>query len=214
MCELRFAVGCTGEAPRFAALRSRRRRSTRRRASLRSSLTPQPTRTPRTLASFSMANKVCVVTGAGRGLGNLMARTLVESGASDIVIIDLKREDAAAAASELAASFVEQGLASEGEINALGIGCNVADEESVKAAFEEIRERFGRVDALVTAAGIVENFKAHDYPTEKIRKLLDINVMGTWFCGMSQGRRREGCVLTRVQRSRQPSSCPMAAASP
>ncbi|KAL1410908.1 hypothetical protein Q8F55_001851 [Vanrija albida] len=144
--------------------------------------------TPRTLASLSMANKVCVVTGAGRGLGNLMARTLVESGASDIVIIDLKRDDAAAAAAELAASFVSQGLAAEGEITALGIGCNVADEESVRAAFSEIEQRFGRVDALVTAAGIVENFKAFDYPTDKIRKLLDVNVMGTWHCALEAAK--------------------------
>ncbi|TXT13566.1 hypothetical protein VHUM_00933 [Vanrija humicola] len=135
-----------------------------------------------------MANKVCVVTGAGRGLGNLMARTLVESGASDIVIIDLQRQDAAAAAEELAKSFVDQGLAAEGEINAVGLGCNVADEWSVQAAFAEIKERFGRVDALVTAAGIVENFPAHDYPTEKIRRLLDINVMGTWFCALEAAK--------------------------
>ena len=35
--------------------------------------------TKRTLASLSMEGKVCVVTGAGRGLGNMMARTFVES---------------------------------------------------------------------------------------------------------------------------------------
>lgn len=35
--------------------------------------------TKRTLASLSMDGKVCVVTGAGRGLGNMMARTFVES---------------------------------------------------------------------------------------------------------------------------------------
>jgi D-arabinitol 2-dehydrogenase len=59
----------------------------------------------------------------------------------------------------------------------------------VKATFERIKAEYGRVDvsirmrgtdqkACVTAAGIVENFVAHEYPTDKIRKLLDINVMG------------------------------------
>ena len=36
----------------------------------------------------------------------------------------------------------------------------------------------------MTAAGIVENFSAHEYPTPKIRKLMDINVMGTWHCSL------------------------------
>ena len=33
-------------------------------------------------------------------------------------------------------------------------------------------------ECIITAAGIVENFVAHEYPTEKVRKLMDINVMG------------------------------------
>ena len=44
------------------------------------------------------------------------------------------------------------------------------------------------VQTLVTAAGIVENYVAHDYPTEKIRKLMDINVMGTWFCALEAAK--------------------------
>lgn len=138
----------------------------------------------RTLSSFSMEGKVCVVTGAGRGLGNMMARTLVESGATQIVIVDLKQEESDLAAKELAEWFVQNGQAERGEIDAVGIQCDVASEASVKAAFAHIKDRFGRVDALVTAAGIVENFTAHEYPTDKVRKLLDINVMGTWFCAL------------------------------
>ena len=84
----------------------------------------------------------------------------------------------------------------------MGLGCDVASEESVKATFGAIKEKFGRIDVspsytcevcadnqtLVTAAGIVENYVAHDYPTEKIRKLLDINVMGTWFCALEASK--------------------------
>ena len=42
--------------------------------------------TKRTLASFSFEDKVCVVTGAARGLGNLFARTFVESGVSSFLM--------------------------------------------------------------------------------------------------------------------------------
>lgn len=111
-----------------------------------------------------------------------MARTFVESGATQIVILDLNQAEADTAARELAEWFVAEGEAAEGEIEAVGLACNVADEESVKAAFGAIKDKFGRLDVLVTAAGIVENFVAAEYPTEKVRKLLDINVMGTWFC--------------------------------
>lgn len=135
-----------------------------------------------------MENKVCVVTGAARGLGNMMARTLVESGATQVVIIDLNPSDAETAARELADWFVAEGEAAEGEIEAIGLGADVANEESVKAAFGAIKDKFGRVDVLVTAAGIVENFIATEYPTERVRKLLDINVMGTWFCALEASK--------------------------
>jgi D-arabinitol 2-dehydrogenase len=48
-----------------------------------------------------MDKKVCVITGAGRGLGNMVARTFVESGASAVALIDLKKEDAESAAKDL-----------------------------------------------------------------------------------------------------------------
>jgi NAD(P)-dependent dehydrogenase (short-subunit alcohol dehydrogenase family) len=142
----------------------------------------------RTLSSFSTEGKVCVVTGAARGLGNMMARTLVESGATQLVILDLNAEEATKSADELAAWFVAEGEAQPGEIEAVGLGCDVSSEESVKAAFKAVEERFGRVDILVTAAGIVENFPADQYPTDRVRKLLDINVMGTWFCSREAAR--------------------------
>jgi NAD(P)-dependent dehydrogenase (short-subunit alcohol dehydrogenase family) len=42
---------------------------------------------------------------------------------------------------------------------------------------------------MVSAAGIVENFVAHEYPTEKVRRLMDINVMGSWFCALEAAKR-------------------------
>ncbi|KAI5474749.1 D-arabinitol dehydrogenase [Pseudohyphozyma bogoriensis] len=136
----------------------------------------------RTLASFSMHNKVCVVTGAARGLGNLFARTFAESGSNAVVILDLDQTQAETAAKDLEDWFVEHGQAKAGEISALGLGCDVGNEEDVQRCFKTVVEKYGRVDVLVTAAGIVENFAAQDYPSEKIRKLLNINIEGTYFC--------------------------------
>ncbi|KAG8745597.1 hypothetical protein FRC10_007488 [Ceratobasidium sp. 414] len=107
----------------------------------------------RTLASFSMEGKVCVVTGAARGLGNLFARTFVESGCTSIVLMDLKQEDAQRAADDLVKWSVVHGDIEPGAVTAIGIGCDVANEDSVKAGFDIVVKRFGKIDALVASAG-------------------------------------------------------------
>ncbi|BGP50169.1 hypothetical protein JCM10450v2_006080 [Rhodotorula kratochvilovae] len=161
--------------------------------------------TRRTLASFSMTNKarpppplhfcalssryeapptlyVCVVTGAARGLGNLFARTFAESGSNQIAILDLDQQQAETAAKELVEWFEEHGQAKKGEIKAIGLGCDVSNEDQVKSCFKTVVDTFGRVDVLVTAAGIVENFPATEYPADKFRKLMGINVEGSFYC--------------------------------
>lgn len=112
------------------------------------------------------------MTGAARGLGNLFARTFVESGANQIVILDVDQKQAEVAATELVAWFEENGQAAKGEVSAIGLGCDVSEEEQVKATFAKVVEKYGRVDVLVTAAGIVENFPATEYPAAKFRKLV------------------------------------------
>lgn len=53
--------------------------------------------------------------------------------------------------------------------------------------------------SLVSAAGIVENFVAHEYPTDKVKKLLDINVMGSWYCALEAAKRMpDGGSITLV----------------
>ncbi|EJU00718.1 NADP-binding protein [Dacryopinax primogenitus] len=142
----------------------------------------QGSRTHRTLKSFSMEGKVCVVTGAARGLGNMFARTFVESGCSKVAIIDLRQEDADKAAAQLVSDFESQGQVEKGEIECIGLGCDVANEAAVQAAFNTIVQKFGAVHAVVANAGIVENYPALEYPAERMRKLFDINVHGVFFC--------------------------------
>ena len=76
--------------------------------------------TQRTLASFSMEGKVCVVTGAARGIGNLIARTFVESGANHVAIVDLNEEECKHAAKEVEEWFTKHGGVQPGELDIQG----------------------------------------------------------------------------------------------
>jgi len=129
-----------------------------------------------------MEGKACVITGAARGLGNVFCHALVESGCNQIAIIDLFAADAERAAEELVQHFEQNAGIEPGTIEAAGYGVDVSNEDAVKAAFDQIVQKWGKVDVVITAAGIVENFSALTYPTDRIKKLFDINVHGSYFC--------------------------------
>jgi len=136
----------------------------------------------RTLSTFSFEDKVCVITGAARGLGNMFARTFVESGCNSLVIMDLDKEMAVQAAKDIEDWFVSHGQAKPHEISALGIGLDVSDEAAVKKAMQQVVDTYGKIDVLVTSAGIVHNYPATEYPTEKFNQLMSINVNGCFYC--------------------------------
>jgi len=147
----------------------------------------------RVLPEFSLHDKVCVVTGAARGLGSVICKAFVESGCTSLAMIDLVKSDAEAAAADLVSSF------EEGEIRAVGLGCDVASENAVKVAMKEVVDKFGQIDVLVTSAGICENYAALDYPAEGLNRIFDINVHGSFFCAREAARnmlvRKTGSII-------------------
>jgi len=132
------------------------------------------------LPTLSLQGKVCVVTGAARGLGNEFCRAFMRSGCASIALLDLKQSEAQRAADELAEFAASEHL----ELNPLkviGLECDVSSEVSVAKAFTRTLEVFGRVDAVVASAGIVENYSALDYPSDRVKALYDVNVHGAFF---------------------------------
>ncbi|ELU45400.1 short chain dehydrogenase domain-containing protein [Rhizoctonia solani AG-1 IA] len=75
------------------------------------------------------------------------------SGCTKIVLMDLKQEEAQKAADDLVEWFVEHGDIQPGKVTAIGIGCDVSNEDSVKEGFGQVVSRFGKVDAVVASAG-------------------------------------------------------------
>lgn len=112
----------------------------------------------RTLASFSLEGKVCVVTGAARGLGYTMTQAFMESGA-EVAIIDLNKETAEQSAQELAEWFHSQDEdAAASKALTTGWGCDVSSEAQVQKTMSDIIAKHGKIDVLVTSAGFTENF--------------------------------------------------------
>jgi NAD(P)-dependent dehydrogenase (short-subunit alcohol dehydrogenase family) len=66
-------------------------------------------------------------------------------------------------------------------LKVVGLECDVSSEVSVADAFMRTLDVFGRVDAVVASAGIIENYSALDYPSDRIKRLYDINVHGAFF---------------------------------
>lgn len=64
----------------------------------------------------------------------------------------------------------------------------MTSESQVERTISNIVSDFGQIDVLVTAAGIVDNAPAEEYSYERWRKMLDINLDGTFLCAREVGK--------------------------
>lgn len=127
--------------------------------------------------SFSLADRVAVVTGASSGLGVAFAEGLAGAGAR--VVLAARRLDRL---EELEARLKGQGA------EALAVRCDVAEESDVEALLRSTLERFGRVDVLVNNAGVTQVTPALEEPLEQFRKTIEVNLIGAYLCCQRFGR--------------------------
>ena len=112
-------------------------------------------------AEKPLARQVAVVTGGGSGIGAATAKALAKDGA-EIAILDLSLEAAEAVAKEIGKT-------------ALAIQCDVTDQASVRAAFDEIARTFGGVDIAVSNAGAAWQGRIGEVDDETLRKSFALN---------------------------------------
>ncbi|RMZ30043.1 hypothetical protein D0859_05867 [Hortaea werneckii] len=132
-----------------------------------------------TLAKFTLAGKVAVVTGGGRGLGLNMAQALAEAGCRGIAIMDMKQDLGEKSARE---------LSEQTRVDARFYCVNVRDGQGMNQIVQDVSDHYGALDILVNAAGIADsNMKAETYDHKKFRDLIDINVTGSFLVAQAVG---------------------------
>jgi len=117
---------------------------------------------------MKLDGKVALVTGAASGIGHGIAKRFVEAGGR-VTIADLKADVSAQAAQELG-----------DEKTAIGVGMDVSKEDEVNAGVEQTVKAFGRIDILVSNAGIQIVHPIEDFPFAEWKKMLAIHLDGAF----------------------------------
>ncbi len=123
--------------------------------------------------SFSLKNKVAVVTGGASGIGQAIVDAYARQGAT-VVVFD--REISAA-----------QGRVEAGVV-AAAMACDVTDDGGVASAVGEVVARFGRIDVLVNCAGLAVLGPAEDLTSAQWDTTIAVNLTGAFTVSQHAGR--------------------------
>ncbi len=123
------------------------------------------------MVSFSLENQVALITGASRGIGESIACTLAEYGATCILVS--RKQEALAA--------VQQKIEEKGG-KAESIACHMGHLDQIAALFDDIAARHGKLDILINNAATNPYFGEMTQATESVwDKTLEVNMKGPFF---------------------------------
>jgi NAD(P)-dependent dehydrogenase (short-subunit alcohol dehydrogenase family) len=126
---------------------------------------------------FNLKDRVAIVTGGSRGLGQEMAEGLAEAGAS--LMLCARRDEWLTPTVD---AFRARGFTVEGML------CDVSKAADVQAVVDKTVSRFGKVDVLINNAGVTWAAEPEDLPLEKWQKVVDINLTGAFLFAQAAGR--------------------------
>ena len=143
-----------------------------------------------------LAGKVAIVTGGTGGIGAATCRSLAGAGAN-VVIVDRSQETVDALQQEIAASLV-------GAQKVVGIALNVTSEADMEEMARLTQEQFGRIDFLITSAGILRAPGSLPKPmlqvdSEEWDIVINVNLKGVFLSNKAvlpaMMAQREGCII-------------------
>lgn len=115
-----------------------------------------------------LSNKVAVVTGASKGIGAQIAKSLAEEGAAVVVNYASSKEGAERVVNEIKAQGGK----------AIALQGDVAKSADVERLFAETKKAFGKVDVLVNNAGIYQFAALEEFTEEQFHRMFNTNVLG------------------------------------
>jgi pteridine reductase len=128
--------------------------------------------------SSSIVKPVALITGSGRPrIGKCIARALGERGYQIALHYNSSEEQARDTVRE----FEDLG------IETMSFQADVSKEADVDRMFHALRERFGRLDVLVTTASVWKSKRLEDIRDDDLRLNFDVNTLGTFFCARRGG---------------------------
>jgi len=134
----------------------------------------------------TLNNKIALVTGGGRGIGEACAVALAEAGA-DVAVCSRSSGEIVAVAEKIRATGRR----------ALGVVCDVTEADQVRRMAEELNSQFGAVEILVNNAGLGRSHRFVDHPDELWDQMLAVNLTSVYrvtkafvpkMIGMRRGR--------------------------
>ncbi|MER3514542.1 MAG: hypothetical protein C4310_09275, partial [Chloroflexota bacterium] len=120
---------------------------------------------------MKLRDKVAIITGAGKGIGQGIARVFVKYGAK-VVVADWDEAAGAQTAEELRQAGGD----------AIFVKCDVSNEEQVRAMIQATLDRYGRIDILVNNAGIGVYTPVLETSLEQWNRCLAVNLTGVFLC--------------------------------
>jgi sorbitol-6-phosphate 2-dehydrogenase len=125
-----------------------------------------------------LQDRIALVTGAAQGLGQAISLRLAQEGCH-VAVGDIKIEQVQETA---------RLICDETDRRAIAVRMDVTDEASVQAGFTKALEEFGRLDILVSNAGILIAEEMVDFPAEKWRAVMNVNLFGYFLTAREAAR--------------------------
>lgn len=122
------------------------------------------------LQLFQLQNRVALITGGSKGLGEAMAAGLASAGAK-VALVSRNFDEASTAAKQIATDF---------QTEAIGIQGDVSQPEQAQQIIDQCTKHFGRLDILINNAGINIRGPISELSYEEFQKVQQINVDGIW----------------------------------
>ena len=133
-----------------------------------------------------LKDKVAIITGGSRGIGYATVDKFLKEGAT-VILTASSQGSADKAVAQLKEKYPDATVA--------GISPNLSNLESVRNAFREAASKYGRIDILVSNAGVSESTPFTEYTEETFDKVVDLNVKGVF----NATRAASECMIAKGQ---------------